>query len=297
MNSELEKYERIQEYLRGRMSEKDRAAFEKDLSSDDSLRDHYDDLSLLARSIRKANQEVDLRIALEEYEKQRTESFMAVQEDTTIDTELNQIERELRNMGIPVEEPKPRIFKVLKDRMKGALSFIVQWFTPTDKLSAEPTSGNTITFSLSYASRMAISFAVAASLALAIILPYNANLATSVFNYAPSRLELQTFRGNSFDIIEDAIISYNNEDYDAALFYFEEARNSLKTTLSKLSNSDSDVITKQRLYNELYKVEWYSALALMKDKKVKVAKRTLRSISRSDSPFANEALDILKNVY
>ena len=297
MNTELEQYERIQEYLRGRLSEKDRAAFKRDLSSDDSLRNQYDDLSLLARSIRKANQEVDLRIALEEYEKQRAESFMAVQKDTAIDAELNQIERELKDMDIPVEGPKPSIFKVLKDRMKGALRFIVQWFIPADKLSAEPMSGNTITFSLSYASRMAISFAVAASLALAIILPYNANLATSGFNYAPSRIELQIFRGSTFDIIEEAVNSYNNEDYRAALSYLEEARNNLKTTLAQLDNSDSDVITRQRLTNELYKIEWYCALALMKDKKVKVAKRTLRSISRSDSPFANEALDILKNVY
>ena len=300
MNTEIEQYERIQEYLRGRMSDEDRAAFERDLSSDDSLREQYDDLSLLIHSIKRANQEVDLRIALDEYEEQHAKSSTAFQEDTAIDSELNQIEQELRKMGIPVEETKSSILKVLKDRTKGAFRFIVYWFIPTDKLSAEPENGGggkTMTVSLSYASRMAISFAIAASLALAIILPYNANIATSGFNYAPSRLEIQTFRGDSFDIIEEAINSYNNEDYNAALSYLEEARNRLKTTLSKLSDSDSDVITKQRLSNELYKVEWYRALVLMKDKKVKGAKRTLRAISMSDSPFAKEALDILDNVY
>ena len=98
-------------------------------------------------------------------------------------------------------------------------------------------------------------------------------------------------------MLEKAINSYNNGDYGQAFSYLEEAKNGIESTLAKLGDDDSDVIAKQGLNNELYYIEWYRALVLMKDKKVKEAKRALRAISESNSPFANEALDILDNVY
>lgn len=297
MNTEIDKYERIQEYLRGKMSDEERVAFERDLATDDTLRQQCEDLSLLARSIKKANQEVDLRKALAETEQQIAKAPDASLINPALDTELDQVERELRMMGVSVQKPKKRSVQGISERMARFFSTLAQWFIPSGNVSAQSSEGNTVVFSLPYASRMAISLAVAASLALAIILPYNHSAVMSGFNYAPSYIELSSFRGGSSDLLEKAIDSYNNGDYDQAFSYLEEAKNGLESTLVQLGDEDSDVIAKQGLNNELYQIEWYRALVLMKDKKVKKAKRALRSISESNSPFANEALDILDNVY
>lgn len=297
MNAEIEQYERIQEYLRGRMSDEDRVAFERDLATDDALRQQYEDLSLLARSIKKANQEADLRMALEETERQITEAPDASFNSAVLETELEQVERELRMMGVPVDEHERSSAQGIRDRIAHFFNALVQWFIPSGDVSAQSSEGNTVVFSLSYASRMAISFAVAASLTLAIILPYNHSVGMSGYNYAPSYIELSSYRGNSSDMLEKAINSYNNGDYGQAISYLDEVKNGIESTLAQLGDDDSGVIAKQGLNNELYQIEWYRALVFMKDKKVKEAKRALRAISESNSPFANEALDILDNVY
>lgn len=297
MNTEIEQYERIQEYLRGRMSDEDRVAFERDLATDDALRQQYEDLSLLAHSIKKANQEVDLRMALEEAERQITEAPDASLNNPALETELEQTERELRMMGVPVEEPNRSSLQGIRERIARFFSALVQWFIPSGEASARSSDGNTIVFSLSYASRMAISFAVAASLAFAIILPYNHSVGMSGYNYAPSYIELSSFRGSSSDMLEKAINSYNNGNYDQAFSYLEEAKNGIESTLEQLGDDDSDVIVKHDLTTDLYQVEWYRALSLMKSKKVKEAKRALREISTSDSPFARDASYVLDSVY
>lgn len=297
MNTEIEQYERIQEYLRGRMSDEDCVAFERDLATDDALRQQYEGLSLLARSIKKANQEFDLRMALEEAERQITEASDAPLNNPALETELEQAERELRMMSVPVEEPNRISDHGIRERTARFFSALVQWFVPSGNVSAQSSNGNTVVFSLSYASRMAISFAVATSLTLAIILPYNHSVGMSLYNSAPFYIELPVYRGSSSEMLEKAVNSYNNGDYNSALSYLEVAHNDIETTLAELGDEDSDVIVKEGLNNDLYQIEWYRALVLMKDKKVKEAKRALRAISKSNSPFANEALDIIDNVY
>lgn len=251
MATEIEQFERIQEYLRNNLSNEERAAFERDLETDNTLLRQYKELTMLSRTVKKANQEADLRKALAEYEKQLS------------------------------DEPR-------RSSVAQFFNSFAQWFRPTN---------NTGVFSLSYPSRMAISFAVAASLALAIILPYNASIASSGFNYAPSRLELQIYRGGSSDLLEKAVNSYNNEDYNAAVSYLDEAKISVESAISKLGDSDEDAIARLDLTNDLYRIEYYRAYSLMKEKRVREAKRALQAISKSGSPFAKEALDILHNVY
>ena len=295
--SEIEQFERIQEYLRGGMSDEDRGVFESDLVVDDSLRKQYEQLSLLARSIKKANQESELRKAIKETEKRIAGGSAMIQDESELQAELELVEQELRMMGVPVDEPKRSSVQGIREWIARFFNALAQWFIPSGNVFAQSSEGNTTVFSLSYASRMAISFAVAASLALAIILPYNHSVGMSGYNYAPSYVELSSFRGSSSDMLEKAINSYNNGDYDQAFSYLEEAKNSIESTLARLGDDDSDVIAKQGLYDDLYQIEWYRALVLMKDKKVKKAKRALRAISGSNSPFAKEALDIIDNVY
>ena len=252
---------------------------------------------MLASSILKANRKLDLQMALEEIEKQVSESSAPIKDEAEMEAEFQQIDQELRKMGVSFEELKPDTSQIQTNRTKRLFKAIEQWVIPTENSSSKPTRGNQASFSLSYVSRMAISFAVAASIALAIVLPYNATRASSGFNYAPSRLEPQTFRGSSYDILENAVNSYNNNDYGAALSYLEEAQNDLEANISRLGDNDFDIIIKQSLMDELYQVEWYRALTLMKDKKVKEAKRSLRDISESNSPYANEASLALEQVY
>lgn len=298
MNAEIDKFERIQEYLRGNMSAEDRIAFERDLATDDALRKQYVDLSIFARAIQTANQEVDLRMALEETEQQIAKAPDAsLSNNPVLETELDQVERELRMMGVRVIEPNRSIAQGIRDRIDRFFCAFVQWFMPTRDISSHSSVRNTVVFNLSYTSRMAISFAVAASLTLAIMLPYNHSVCMSCYNHAPSYIELPVLRGTTSDMLEKATNSYNNGNYGQAYAYLEEAKNGIESTLAQLGEEDSDVIAKQGLFNELYQVEWYRALVLMKDKKVKKAKRALRAISASNSPFANEALDILDNVY
>lgn len=297
MKTEIDKYERIQEYLRGNMSDEDRVAFERDLATDDTLRQQCEDLSLLARSIKKANQEVDLRKALAETEQQIAEAPDASLNNPALKADLDQVERELRMMGIPVDEPKRSSVQGIREWIARFLNALALWFIPSGNVSAQSSEGNTVVFPLSYASRMAISLAVAASLAIAIILPYNHSVGMSGFNYAPSYIDLSSFRGSSSDMLEKAINSYNNGDYGQAFSYLEEAKKGIESTLAQLGDDDSDVIAQQGLNDTLYQIEWYRALVLMKDKKVKKARRALRTISESYSPFAKDALDILDNVY
>lgn len=249
MNNDLNQYERLQNYLLGRMTDEGQAVFKRDLAKDESLRKEYDDLSLLTHSIIIANKEADLRMALDEYESHHSNNFKDPEDK--IDEELAQVERELSMMDLR--------------RL------------------------------LSYASRIAISFAIAASLLLGIIL-HNGK-ASSGFNYAPSHIELLTFRGGASDTIEAAVKAYNSGKYVEALAYLEEAQNDIESGLGQLGDEDSDIIATQGLTEKLYQVEWYRAIVLMKDKKVKKAKRVLRTISGSNSPYAKEALDILNNVY
>lgn len=297
MNKIIDQYERIQEYLRGNMSKEDRMDFERNLTTDKDLLQQYEDLSILARAIQKANQEVDLRMAFEESEKQFAKSSMAILDEAAIDEKLNRVEQELKIIGGFIEDPKPSLFQVFKDIVKIFISSIRQWFLPTTYLSSRSSCENAQTFSLSYANRLVISFIGIASLLLAIILPHNANLASSGFNYAPANLELQTFRGSSSDMLENAVNSYNKNDFNLALSYIDKAQNVIEVNMSHLGDTDLDIIIKQSMMNELYQVEWYRALILMKCKKVRKAKRSLRAISESNSPFANEALEILNNVY
>lgn len=116
MNTEIEQYERIQEYLRGRMSDEERTAFERELATDDSLRKQCDDLRLLARSIIRANQEADLRMALEEIEKELAESPKVFKNDSDLSAELSRVEMELQAMEVSNETQKGEQQKIAKKK-------------------------------------------------------------------------------------------------------------------------------------------------------------------------------------
>lgn len=285
MVSEQDRIDRIQNYLLDRMSDEDRTVFEKELATDTDLFQQYQDLSLLAYSIQKS-EVTAFRASLEEAEKQFTRHPLVVKKESELEEDLGQVEQELLSRGIRIGDPS-KSANGFKTHILGVFKNLACRFTATKKYIVQHP----------YATRMAISFAVAASLALAIILPYNAKLASDGFNYAPNQLERSTFRGDSSDKLENAIGSYNEEDYKSAFSYLEEAKKDLEFTLSQLDDNDSNVLILQSLINELYQVEWYRALVFMKTKNVREAKKTLRAISKSESPFASDARQALENAY
>lgn len=250
MNTEKDQFEIIQSYILGRMTGEERAAFERELSDDEDVRKHYEQLSLLSRAVMKSNQEADLRASFQEIEKQQSGTA-----DTTLSqVELNKVERELNGM----ENAKRRLSRV---RL------------------------------------LTISIAAAACVAAGILISYNVRLASSGFNYAPSQLELGDFRNSPDDLFDDAVRLYNEGNFKAALSSFEEAEINIDNIMSKLGDSDTDIITRERLTIELHKIEWYRALTLMKAKKVWAARSAVRAISESGSPFSGEATYILQKVY
>lgn len=280
MNTEMNQYERIEAYLRNRMTAEDRSVFEKELAEDTALREQYEEVSLLARAIRKANQEADLRIALEDTEK----SLDSIKiDESALESELAKVERELDSLGMHQD----------RKASKTKPAQLAQWFI---QMTSKTNMGGSRTPAAPAARvrQFAFAFAVCAALALAIILPYNALKATAGYNYAPAELVVETFRGDS---LSDAIDAYNAGDYDAARASLDAAKERTEAILSRLGDSDTDLMVKAGQQAKLYDIDWYRALTHMKCKHVKEAKQTLRTIAESDSPHADEAANILENVY
>lgn len=281
MNTEMNRYERIEAYLRNRMTAEDRSVFEKEMASDEVLRKEYEEVSLLARAIRKANQEADLRIALEDTERSLTDS---ITDESELDDEIARVERELEldhdRKGSQTKPVQPQ-------------KAPAQWFirmTPKTNMGGSRTTAAPA----ARVRQFAFAFAVCAVLALAIILPYKALKAAAGYNYAPIELVQETLRGDS---LSDAIDAYNAGDYDAALVSLDAAKERTEAILSRLGDSDTDLMVRAGQQAKLYDIDWYRALTLMKCKRVKDAKQVLRTIAESDTPHADEAANILENVY
>jgi hypothetical protein len=291
MDNEIKQFERIQDYLCNRMSVEERAIFEKDLLSDENLKKQYEELSLIAFSVKKANQEVDLRLALEEKEKELS-SINAINDSETLGNELEQIESELQMMGVSVDHPKKSAFVFIKERLLNAFNRIVQWFSIFEKNDEKSTP-----FYIPFAGRMVISLAIVASFVLVIILPNQNRTSAVIYKSAPSRLEFQKNRSTSPEYLDNAVIAYNNGDYIGAELFLQQAKKGITETLSKIDFSDSGIHDRQMLIKELNVIEWYLALTYMKEKKVSEAKRLLIIISESKSQYSDSASRILKNVY
>lgn len=305
MNTETEQYERIQDYLLGRMSDEERADFERDLSTDDVLRQQYEDLSLLARSIQKANQEVDLRISLEETKQQFNQIADVSLNNPALEAELDQVERELKNMGVLVDETTRSAGLGIRERVSRFFGALVQWFIPSRNVSYLSSKGNTVVFSLPYASRMAISFAVVTTLALGVFLPVSYHsMAVSGFAEAeeilnPDNLLLNTYRGD--DVITDKLNSCYTEiqegRYQEAFNSLTEVEGAIEEQLALLLGNDSAILRISELNRMKQETEWYRAVILMHEKKVGQAKKLLKQIAKSDSVYSEKAGKVLKEVY
>lgn len=102
--------------------------------------------------------------------------------------------------------------------------------------------------------------------------------------------------GNELDtMIEDAYDLIGEGDLDKATDAIEKAKATVSERLAQPVETEEDEYEHQVLQQKLYDLEWYEAIVLMRQGKVFKAKRMLKSIASSSSPYANMAKTCMKN--
>ena len=104
--------------------------------------------------------------------------------------------------------------------------------------------------------------------------------------------------GNELDtMIEDAYDLIGEGDLDKATDAIEKAKATVSARLAEPVETEEDEYEHQVLQQKLYDLEWYEAIILMRQGKVLKAKKALKAISTSDSPYAVVAKDELKRIF
>lgn len=102
--------------------------------------------------------------------------------------------------------------------------------------------------------------------------------------------------GNELDtMIEDAYDLIGIGELDKATDAIEKAKATVSERLVQPVETEEDEYEHQVLQQKLYVLEWYEAIVLMRQGKVIKAKRMLKSIASSSSPYANMAKTCMKN--
>ena len=96
-------------------------------------------------------------------------------------------------------------------------------------------------------------------------------------------------------MIEDAYDLIGSGDLDKATDAIEKAKATVSERLAQPVETEEDEYEHQVLQQKLYDLEWYEAIILMRQGKVFKAKRMLKSIASSSSPYANMAKTCMKN--
>lgn len=96
--------------------------------------------------------------------------------------------------------------------------------------------------------------------------------------------------GNELDaMIEEVYTLIGAAEFDQALDTIVAAKAMVYETLDEPVVSEEDEYEHQVLHQKLYDLDWYEAIVLMRQGKVIKAKRMLKSIASSSSPYANMA--------
>jgi len=268
MEENIERFERIRSYIKGEMSIEDRISFERDLLNDNELAKEFEEIEGISKATVKVYEEEQLQHDLKMVEREMAEAD------------------KLAN-SLLTKEP---FFKKVQ-----------QWFTPGSYEATPNPNGST----LSFGSRMAITFAVAAALALGVFLPVNNHhLAVAGYNEAGQilsngQIQFNTLRGDD-EISDELKSSYSmiqDGKYQDALTSLTEVEEAIDQQISELSGDDSAIMRISELNRMKQDAEWYRAVILMHEKKVGQAKKLLKLIAKSDSVYSEKASRILKEVY
>lgn len=113
---------------------------------------------------------------------------------------------------------------------------------------------------------------------------------------AYNNLEIPVARdGNQIDILAaNAYQMIGDGDYSLARKTIEEARDYIKTELIVEPRTDEEKYRNQDLQMKEYDLDWLDAIILMKQGKVAQARKTLKRIANSESPYLTMAKQILE---
>lgn len=104
--------------------------------------------------------------------------------------------------------------------------------------------------------------------------------------------------GNELDtMIEDAYDLIGSGELDKATDAIEKAKATVSERLAQPVETEEDEYEHQVLQQKQYDLEWYEAIVLMRQGKVFKAKKTLKDISTSDSPYAEAACNELNTIF
>lgn len=104
--------------------------------------------------------------------------------------------------------------------------------------------------------------------------------------------------GNQVDILIGKVYEQiGDEDYDGAQATIGEIRALINSSLEEEAVSEEECYEHEVLQMKLYDLEWYDAIILMQKGKVLKAKKLLKTIASSDSPYKEAARDELKRIF
>lgn len=258
MNNDITTEERIDNYLLGRMSKAESAAFERDLETDAELKEEYECQKAIANAVQK--------VAMKDFLTQHAATRKITERPVAADiAESNANVIDLTSL-----------FSRISEKVQGVFS-----------------SGQRIAWTL--ASVAAIVVAIVGSVNYTSTLHTmqgNGMLAYAELSAPVAR------DGNELDIkIEDAYNFIGAGELDQAMDVINHSKVIAKTILSKPIATEEDEYTHKVFQQKLYDLEWYEAIVLMRLGKIIKAKKVLNAIAKSDSPYAGNARKELKNTF
>lgn len=247
MNNDITTEEMIDNYLLGRMSEAERAAFERNLGTDAELKEEYECQKAIANAVQKA--------AMKDFLTQHA------------------AERQERSSNV-ID---------LSTYFKQATGKIREFFS----------SGQRVAWALASVAAMVVAIVGSVN--------YTSTLHTMQGNglLAYTELTVPVPRdGNELDaLIEEAYTLIGADEFDQALDTIGSAKAIANETLDKPVATEEDEYEHQVLQQKLYDLEWYEAIVLMRQGKLLKAKKALKAISTSDSPYADVARNELNTIF
>ena len=151
--------------------------------------------------------------------------------------------------------------------------------------------------------RVAWTFASVAAMMVAIVgsVNYTSTLHTMQNNGMLAYTELtvpMTRGGNELDaLIENAYNLIGAGEFAQALDTIGNAKAMINESLDNPIATEEDEYEHLILQQKLYDLEWYEAIVLMRQGKVRKAKKALDAISASDSPYADVARNELNTIF
>ena len=258
MNNDITTEERIDNYLLGRMSESERAAFERDLATDAELKEEYECQKAVANAVQK--------VAMKDFLTQHAAERKIAERPVAAD--LAEPDRNVIDLN--------GLFSRISEKVQGFFS-----------------SGRRVAWTLASVAAMVVAIVGSVNYTSTLsTMKGNGTLAYAELSAPIAR------DGNELDtIIEEAYNLIGSGELDKATDAIEKAKEMVLDNLAYPAETEEDEYEHQVLQLKEYDLEWYEVIVLMKQGKLIKAKRALEAIATSSSPYADTARNELSNIF